>query len=76
MGGKKQNTAPMWKTLMQNVDLGESTSFLDNVYLDCTQREWKPNEIKIEEYTKMLESRVSAGATEKLTVWENLTQKQ
>ena len=52
---------------MKNVDLGEPTSFLDHVYLGCTQRECKPNGITIEEYTKMFESRISEGATEKLS---------
>ena len=32
---------------------------------DATQRECKPNEIIFEEYRKMFESRISAGATEK-----------
>ena len=32
--GKKQNINPMWKVLNKEVDLGESTSFLDHVYLD------------------------------------------
>ena len=44
MTGKKQNMAPMWKKLMKTVDLDEPTSFLDHVYLGCTQRECKPNE--------------------------------
>ena len=41
MAGKKQNMAPMWKKMMKNVDLDEPTSFLDLVYLECTQRECK-----------------------------------
>ena len=64
MAGKKQNVAPMWKQMMKNVDLGEPTSFLDHVYLGCTQRECKPNETTVEQYKKMFESRISAGATE------------
>ena len=52
------------------VDLGEPTSFLDHVYLGCTQGECKPNESVIEECRKMFESRISAGATEKLLGWE------
>ena len=64
---KKQNMAPMWKKLVKNVDLDEPTSFLDHVYLGCTQRECKPNEIIIEEYRKMFESLFSAGTTEKVT---------
>ena len=70
MAGKNRNMAPMWKKLMTNVDLDEPTSFLDHVYLGCTQRECKPNELNIEEYRKMFESRISAGATEKLPGWE------
>ena len=52
MAGKKQHKAPTWKKLMKNVDLDEPTSFLDHMYLGCTQRECKPNEIIIEEYTE------------------------
>ena len=59
----------MWKKL-KNVDLDEPTSFLDHVYLGCTQRECTPNEIIIDRKTKMFESRICAGATEKLPVWE------
>ena len=29
MAGKKQNLAPMWKKLMKDIDIEESTSFLD-----------------------------------------------
>ena len=43
--------------------------FLHHVYLGCTQRECKPNETFKERYIKMFESRISAGATEKLPVW-------
>ena len=49
---------------MKLVDLGEPTSFLDHVYLGCTQRECKTNEKVIEEFKKMFESRICAGATE------------
>ena len=52
--------APMWEKLMKNVNLDEPTSFLDHV----------PNEIIIDEYRKMFESRISVGATEKLRGWE------
>ena len=39
LAGKKQNIDPMWKPLNKEVDLGEPTSFLDHVYLGCTQRQ-------------------------------------
>ena len=61
--------APKWKKLMKNVDLDEATSFLDHVCLGCTQRECRPNEIVIEKYKEMFESRISAGAMEKLPGW-------
>ena len=71
MSGKKQNLAPMWKKLMKNVDIDEPTPFLDHVCLGCTQRECKPNGAIIEQYTKNFESRISAGATEKLPGWQS-----
>ena len=52
MTGKKQNIAPMWKNLMKYIDLVEPTSSLDHIYLGCTERECKPNEIIIEECAK------------------------
>ena len=45
---------------MKNVDIDEPTS------LGCTQRECKPNERIIEQYTKMFESRISALGWQKL----------
>ena len=57
------------------MDIDEPTSFLDHVYLGCTQRGCKPNETIIEQYKKMGESRISAGATEKLPGWKNLKRK-
>ena len=38
MAAKKQNMAPMWKKIVKLVDLDEPTSFLDHVYLGCTQQ--------------------------------------
>ena len=61
MAGKKQSLAPMWKKLMKNVDIDEPTSFLDHVYLGCTQRECKPNETIIEQYTRMFETHFCWG---------------
>ena len=55
---------------MKDVEFEEPTSFLDHVYFRRTQREWKPNEKFIGQYNKMFESRISAGATEKLPGWE------
>ena len=67
MVGKKQNFALMWKKLLNDVDIEETTSFLDHVYFGCTPRESKPNEKIIGQYNKMFQSRISAGATVKNT---------
>ena len=50
---------------MKDVDLGEPTSFLDHVHLGCTQRECRICKDIAHNYRSMLESRISAGATEK-----------
>ena len=51
---------------MKDVDLGEPTSFLDNVYLDCTHRECQISKDIVDNYKNMFKSRISAGAVEKL----------
>ena len=38
LAGTTENIEPTWTILMKDVDLGEPTSFLDHVYLGCTQR--------------------------------------
>ena len=54
------------------VDLEDSTSFLDHVHLVCTQRQCEISK-DIDNYSTMFESRISAGATEKLPCSENLS---
>ena len=56
MAGRKQNVVPVWKTLMTLVDLGEPTSFLDNVCLGCTRRACKTNESIIDQYKEVFVS--------------------
>ena len=65
LAGKKQNIDQMWKVLNKEVDLGGPTSFLDHVYLGCTQRERQISKDIVANYRSMFESRISAGATEK-----------
>ena len=62
----------MWKVLNKEVDLGEPTSFLDQVFLGCTQRQCGISKDIVDNYRIMFESRISAGATEKLTCSENI----
>ena len=64
--GKKQNINPTWKIPMTDVDLGEPTSFLDHVSLGCTQRDCQSSKDIVDKYRSMFESRISAGAKEKL----------
>ena len=59
--GKKQNIDPMWKVLSKEIDLGEPTSFLDHVYLGCTQRQCEISKDIVDKYRAMFESRISAG---------------
>ena len=72
LAGKKQNIDPMWKLLNKEVDLGEPTSFLDHVYLVCTQRQCEISKDIVDNYRTMFESRISAGATEIIPCSENL----
>ena len=68
---KKQNLYQMWKVFNKEVDLGEPTSFLDHVYLGCTQRKCEISKDIVEYYRTMFESRISAERTEKLPYSEN-----
>ena len=66
LAGKKQNLDPIWKALNKEVDMGEPTSFLDHVYLGCTQRQCEISKDIADNYRTMFESRISAGRIEKL----------
>ena len=50
----------------------EPTSFLDHVYLGCTQRQCEISKDIVDNNRAMLESRISAGGTEKLPYSENI----
>ena len=62
----------MWKVLNKDVDLGEPTSFLDHVFLGCTQRQCEISKDIVGKYRTTLESRISAGGVEKLPFTPNL----
>ena len=53
LAGKKQNLHPMWKLLNKEVDLEESTSFLDHVFLGCTRRQCQTNKDTVDNYRTM-----------------------
>ena len=65
LAGKKHNIDPMWKVLNKEVDLGEPTSFLDHVYLGCTQRQCEVSQNIVDNYRTMFESRISAGGEQR-----------
>ena len=69
---KKQNIDSMWKVLNNQVHLGDSVSFLDHVYLGCTQRQYETSKDIIDNYRIMFESRISAGGVEKSPFPQNL----
>ena len=54
LAGKKTNIDPMWKVFMKEVDLGEPTSFLDHVYLGCTQGECQTSKDIVDNFGKCL----------------------
>ena len=72
LAGKKQNLDRIWKVLNKEVDLGEATSFLDHVYLGCTQRQCEISKDIVDNYRTMFESRISPGGAEKLPFPQNL----
>ena len=71
LAGKKQILDPMWKVLNKEVDLGEPTSFLDHVFLGCTQRQCQTSKDTVDNYRNMFESRISSGGLEKLPFSQN-----
>ena len=68
---RNKNINPMWKVLNKEVDWGEPTSFLDHVYLGCTQRQCQISKYIVDKYRAMFESRISLERTEKLPYSEN-----
>ena len=72
LAGKKQNLDPMWKLLQQKSRFGiTNISFLDHVYLGCTQRQCQVSKDIVDNYRTLFESRISAGGTEKLPFSQN-----
>ena len=61
LAGKKQNINPMRKVVNKEVDLGEPTSFLDHVYLGCTQRQCEISKDIVDNYRTMFESQNFRG---------------
>ena len=53
LAGKKQNLDPMCNVLNKEVDLGAPTSFLDHVYLGCTQRKCEISKDIVDNYRTM-----------------------
>ena len=58
--------------LNKEVDLGEPTSSLDHENLGCTKRQCEKSKDVVDNHRTMFESRISAGATEKLPCSENI----
>ena len=72
LAGKKQNIDPMMKLHNKEVDLWETTSFFDHVYLRCIQRQCEISTYIVDNYRAMFESRISAGENIKASIlWES-----
>ena len=69
---ERQNLDPMWKLLHKEVGLGEPTSFLDHVFLSCTQRQCEVSKDIVDNCRIMFESRISAVWAEKLPFPQNV----
>ena len=68
----KETMNPMWKVPNKEVDLGEPTSFLDHVYLGCTQSQCEISKDIVDKNRTMFESRLSAERTENFPYSENI----
>ena len=68
LAGKKHNIDPMWKLLNKEVDLGEPTSFLDHVYLGCTQRKCEISQDIVDNYRTMFEIANFRGGFREITI--------
>ena len=66
---KKRRRSKMIENF-QTVDLGEPTSLLDHVYLECTQRECQNEQRYCRQLPKKVRIQISARATEKLPISE------
>ena len=53
--GKKQNIDPMRIVLNKETDLGEPTSFLDHLYVGCTQRQCEIRKDIVDNYRTMFQ---------------------
>ena len=71
LSGKKTKHWSDVESTQKEIDLGEPTSFLDHVYLDCTQRQCEISKVIVDNYRAMFGSRISAARTEKLQYSEN-----
>ena len=63
LAGKKQNINPIGMNSIK-VILEEPKSFLDHVYLGCTQRPCEISKDNVDNFWTKFESRISAGRTE------------
>ena len=63
---RNTDISPTSKILMKDVDLEEPTPCLDHVSLGCTQRECQISKDIVDKYRSEFESRISAGAMDKL----------
>ena len=66
ISGMERSLEPTWLIGPSELIMRNLRSSWIKVTWECTQRECKPNKKLVDEYRQMFESRISAGATEKL----------
>ena len=62
---------PMRKILNKEVDLGDPTSFLDHVYLRCTQRQCEVSKDIVDTYRTMFEFRIPQEQRKDYQAWKH-----
>ena len=67
LAGKTENMEPTWKFLMKDAAQGEPTSYLDHVYLVCTQRECQIGDDIVANYSDMFEIQYFCWSQRKTT---------
>ena len=72
LAGKKQKHWSDVESTHKEVDLGETNIFPGSWKLGCTQRQCEISKDIVDNYRTTFESRISAGATEKLPCPENI----
>ena len=68
IGWKETKSWSDVESIQQRSRFAELTSFLDHVYLVCTQRKCETSKDVVDNYRVMIESRISTGGSKEITI--------